>query len=81
MLDVNGPGDKGTMYVVSVSGPKMYDVGDLDWMQKGGSNTQLYQVLTVDQEKLYYKSYTATGKLFDAFELKKSDQGNVLIEK
>lgn len=81
MMDVNGPGDKGTMYVVSVSGPKMYDVGDLDWMQKGGSNTQLYQVLTVDQEKLYYKSYTATGKLFDAFELKKSDQGNVLIEK
>ncbi|GAA5224733.1 purple acid phosphatase family protein [Membranihabitans marinus] len=81
MLDEKGPGNEGTMYVVSVSGPKMYDVGDLDWMQKGGSNLQLYQVLTTDNDVLQYRSYTADGKLYDAFDLQKSSEGNILIEK
>ncbi|MGX5818783.1 fibronectin type III domain-containing protein [Chitinophaga lutea] len=63
--------DGHTMYVVSVSGPKMSKVDPQPWMQRTGANTQLFQLVTVDGDRLSYRSYTATGDLFDAFELKK----------
>ncbi|MGC9353073.1 MAG: fibronectin type III domain-containing protein [Mariniphaga sp.] len=59
------------MYVVSVSGPKMYEAGDKDWMEHSGAFKQLYQIITVDNNELTYKSYTANGNLFDEFSLKK----------
>jgi 3',5'-cyclic AMP phosphodiesterase CpdA len=64
---------KGTVYVVSVSGPKMYSVNSNynHIMAKTGGNVQLYQVISVDNKTLDYKSYTATGELFDSFSLKK----------
>ena len=64
---------KGTVYVVSVSGPKMYSVNSNynNIMAKTGGNTQLYQVIGVDNKTLDYKSYTVTGELFDSFMLKK----------
>jgi len=65
--------ESGTVYVVSVSGPKMYSVNSSnnDLMAKTGGNTQLFQVIKVDQEKLSFKAYTVTGQLFDTFELTK----------
>lgn len=80
MVNETGPGNKGTMYVVSVSGPKMYDVGNEDWMQARGDNIQLFQVIKTQNDRLIYKSYSATGKLFDSFILEKSTDGNKLIE-
>ncbi|HEX5026450.1 MAG TPA: metallophosphoesterase family protein [Agriterribacter sp.] len=68
--------ESGTMYVVSVSGSKMYEENKQEWMDKSGGNGQLYQIITVDGEKLSYKSYKATGELFDAFELVKQKKGN-----
>jgi len=64
---------KGTVYVVSVSGPKMYSVNTNynKIMAKTGGNVQLYQVIGVDGKNLKYESYTATGQLYDSFELKK----------
>ncbi|MGV3588078.1 MAG: fibronectin type III domain-containing protein [Adhaeribacter sp.] len=59
------------VYVVSISGPKMYTLGDKEWLERGAENTQLYQVITVEQDKLIYKSMTVTGELYDAFELHK----------
>jgi acid phosphatase type 7 len=59
------------MYVVSVSGPKMYEPGEKDWMEHSGAFKQLYQVITIDEEELNYKSFTADGKLFDEFKLSK----------
>ncbi len=63
--------DQGPVYVVSVSGPKMYDLSFDRWLERVGSNTQLYQVVRIDGDRLYYQAYTATGELYDAFELRK----------
>jgi 3',5'-cyclic AMP phosphodiesterase CpdA len=64
---------KGTVYVVSVSGPKMYSVNTNynKIMAKTGGNVQLYQVIGVDGKNLKYESFTVTGQLYDSFELKK----------
>lgn len=71
---VKVPNDaKGTVYVVSVSGPKMYPVNSQynDIMAKTGGNVQLFQVISINGKELLYQSYTATGTLYDSFELKK----------
>jgi hypothetical protein len=68
------------MYVVSVSGPKQYEAGAKNWMQKRGSNLQLFQRITIEGDKLNYQSFSADGALFDKFILKKNKKGNKLIE-
>lgn len=71
----------GTVYVVSVSGPKMYDLTNDAWAVRTAEDTQLFQVITVDGEALRYEARTATGQLYDAFTLRKrGDQPNELIE-
>ena len=80
----------GTVYVVSVSGAKMYKLEPDGWdafdevdQERAAENTQLFQVITIDRDKLSYESYTATGELYDAFDLKKSTDGgpNQFIER
>jgi hypothetical protein len=63
------------MYVVSVSGPKLSDVGDKEWMEFSGEHKQLYQIITIDSNKLNYESYAGNGSLFDRFSIKKSSIG------
>ena len=71
----------GTVYVVSVSGPKMYELGRRPFMQRAAANTQLYQIITVEREQLRYEARTATGRLYDALSLRKRPgQLNELIE-
>lgn len=65
--------ESGTMYVVSVSGPKMYDVSDDPWMERRAGNTQLFQIISIEGDELKYEAYTATGELYDAFSLQKRD--------
>jgi acid phosphatase type 7 len=69
---VKGNG-KGTVYVVSVSGPKMYELNPANKsiMVKTGTGRQLFQVISVDKNLLKYESFTSTGDLYDSFELKK----------
>ncbi|MFH1212787.1 MAG: metallophosphoesterase, partial [Candidatus Neomarinimicrobiota bacterium] len=64
---------KGTVYVISVSCPKAYDIGKINagLMAKTGTQAQLFQVISVEPNRLEYKSYTADGRLFDDFKLKK----------
>jgi 3',5'-cyclic AMP phosphodiesterase CpdA len=68
----------GTLYVVSVSGGKMYDLKKDTWknydarLERSAENTQLFQVIRVEGNKLEYKAYTTSGALYDAFELQKS---------
>jgi hypothetical protein len=72
----------GTVYVVSVSGPKMYDVSNDPWMQRKARNTQLFQVITIDGNKMIYEAFTASGELYDAFDLIKSEKkGNKMVNK
>lgn len=83
---VNLRDQTGTVYVVSVSGGKMYEVGG-DWTDLGavkdrsGEITQLFQVITVKGDHLLFESYTAIGELYDSFELIKTENGpNKFIE-
>ena len=69
-----------TMYITSVSGPKQYgikyDILD-SYAEKGlqtlrkGEQTQFFQVISVDGNKLTYQAYTATGELYDAATISK----------
>jgi hypothetical protein len=67
----------GTVYVVSVSGPKMYRLGPETGktMARRAEYTQLYQVVRVSYEKVRFEAYTVTGQLYDAFELTKNRNG------
>ena len=61
----------GTVYVVSVSGPKMYDTQPHEFMKRMGENTQLYQIIHIDGDHLRYEARTAVGEVYDAFTLVK----------
>ena len=71
----NPSGKSSIVYVVSVSGPKVYEAGNKEWMTVKGSNIQLFQEISVDRRTLTYKAFTAEGKLFDHFILKKRGNG------
>ncbi len=72
----------GTVYVVSVSGGKMYRLRPDAWESLEGAdrdraaeNTQLFQVIRIDGDRLSFEAYTATGELYDAFDLVKNKKG------
>ncbi len=72
----------GTVYVVSVSGPKMYNLERNPEMRRAAEDTQMFQIVTVDGQSLRYEARTATGVLYDAFELRKRPgQPNEFIDK
>jgi hypothetical protein len=81
--------ESGTVYVVSVSGGKMYELKPEAWenyeidRDRAAENTQLFQVIRVVGDTLSFEAYTATGKLYDAFDLVKSADGgpNLLIDR
>ncbi|MHA7130081.1 purple acid phosphatase family protein [Algoriphagus namhaensis] len=84
---VNMRDQAGTVYVVSVSGGKMYEVGG-EWNELGAikdrsaEKTQLFQVITIEGDRLIYKSFTPVNELYDSFELLKTSKGpNKFIEK
>ncbi|MCP4150297.1 MAG: metallophosphoesterase family protein [bacterium] len=64
---------KGTVFVVSFSGPKCYELSQkhLLLMKKVGGDNQLFQVISVENNVLRFESRTVTNELFDSFELKK----------
>ncbi|TKB97678.1 purple acid phosphatase family protein [Pedobacter cryophilus] len=67
----------GTVYVVSVSGGKMYNFRKDLWnnydanLERKAENTQLFQVIKIDGDQLLFEAYTATGELYDSFSLQK----------
>jgi 3',5'-cyclic AMP phosphodiesterase CpdA len=72
----------GTVYVVSVSGPKMYAVTPREWMQRKAEDTQLFQIVRIDGGNLVFESRTARGDLYDSFQLRKHAKGgNELINR
>jgi hypothetical protein len=76
----------GTVYTVSVSGPKMYDLKKDLWnkydatLERRAENTQLYQVLSVAGDTLRYRSYTVMGTLYDSFDLIRGRGPNRFVE-
>lgn len=68
------PGSPGTIYVIAVSGPKMYGITNrrAPMMAVMREDTQSYQVVSVAGNRLSYESRAVTGVLVDAFELVKA---------
>lgn len=83
-IPMEGNGQSGTMYVVSVSGPKMTgnQVDKKFWMDRSAIYTQLYHIVSVSNNKLEFQTFTATGELYDAFDLvKRKGKINKLVDK
>lgn len=82
---VVGTTGSGAVYVVSVSGSKMYNVTTetANLMARMAEDTQLYQLLTIKGDTISYEARTAAGDLYDAFDLQKGSpsEGNRLINK
>jgi hypothetical protein len=71
----------GTVYVVSVSGPKMYDVGWRPILRRAAQGLQLFQIIHIDGDQLRYEARTANGELYDGFQLtKRPGKPNELVD-
>lgn len=71
----------GTVYAVSVSGPKMYEINPehSDIYQMFAGDTQLYQIIRIDGDVLTYESKTCVGEPNDSFELIKQEDGHTVL--
>ena len=59
----------------------MYGITKGNYAKRVAENTQLYQIIHVDDKNLQFKAYEATGRLYDAFTLEKREGfPNRLIE-
>ncbi len=67
--------EKGTVYVVSVSGPKFYRLNTphQKLMAKMETGRQLFQVIHIDHNRLHYEAVDASGEVYDSFLLEKSN--------
>ncbi len=65
--------EEGTVYVISVSGPKSYPLSSRhqEIMDKSGTDRQLFQVISIEDNRLLYECYDVRGVLYDSFVLKK----------
>ncbi|NIE78281.1 metallophosphoesterase family protein [Pantoea sp. Ap-967] len=61
----------GPVYMVSVTGSKMYGLNDRARSQpdRTAEDTQLYQAVSVERERLQVRTYSADGRLYDAFDV------------
>ena len=73
-----------SLYVNSVSGPKVYEFRDDGWnlykpdgvvLDRKATNTPFFQVIDVDGNELTYRAYMANGQLYDAVRLRKQPDG------
>ncbi len=64
-------------YISSVAGPKQYRLSPQAraTMAPVAEDTQLFQVLHLDGKQLRYEARTATGRLYDAFEINRDAAG------
>jgi len=73
----------GTVYVTSVSGPKMYEVDhDLfePLMARVIPHTQMYQIVDVNGDRLVLRAYSSTDEPLDGFQLEKKNGHSVYSE-
>ncbi|MDX2269548.1 MAG: metallophosphoesterase family protein [Bryobacter sp.] len=74
--------ENNTAYVVSVVGPKQYDLEKKPWMVRTAEDTQLFQIIRINGNKLIFESRVATGELYDSFEITKQGNGaNKLVNR
>ena len=68
-----GSAKEGTIYIVSVSGTKMYSQDKRDYTEFGMTNTPTYQTLDIQisGNRLLYRAYDIDGNLKDSFTIEK----------
>jgi hypothetical protein len=76
------PGQTLPQYIVSVAGPKQYRLSEeaRRTMNPTAEDTQLFQVIRVDGRRLHYEARTATGRLYDAFEITREASGRKRLQ-
>jgi acid phosphatase type 7 len=64
---------EGTVYIVSVSGTKMYDQADREYTEFGMTQVATYQTLDIQisGDRLVYRSYDIDGNLRDELVIQK----------
>ncbi len=70
-------------FISSVAGPKQYRLSPVAraTMAPVAEDTQLFQVLKLDGQRLHYEARTATGRLYDAFQINRAaDGGKQFVE-
>ncbi|HEX7853728.1 MAG TPA: metallophosphoesterase family protein [Sphingobium sp.] len=69
---------QGPVYLVSVTGSKMYALNDRARTQpdKTAEATELYQIVDVAGDRLKFRTFTASGKLYDGFDLERGSDGH-----
>jgi hypothetical protein len=73
---------KGIVYMISVSGPKMYEATPAfqPLLAKVITNTQMFQTVDVGRNKLVLRAYSSEGKELDGFPLEKKNDRSVYSE-
>ncbi|WP_367279812.1 fibronectin type III domain-containing protein [Sphingosinicella sp.] len=73
---------QGPVYLVSVTGSKMYGLNDRAGTQpdRVAEDTELFQVIDVTADRLQFRTFTASGRLYDGFDLIRHADGNRLVE-
>ena len=71
----------GTVYCTSVAGPKHYPFNPryARLMSKTGTETQLFQIISIENGLLSYKSITAVNTTYDSFEIRKNADGSTTL--
>ncbi|MFL1378664.1 fibronectin type III domain-containing protein [Nocardiopsis protaetiae] len=76
----------GPVYAVSVTGPKMYDISPANWTANGAeprvqlADTQTFQTVEVDGDRLVYTARTADGTVADAFTIDKDGTAKTVTD-
>ncbi|WP_135193132.1 hypothetical protein [Brevundimonas intermedia] len=73
---------KGPVYVVSIAGAKMYSLNPQSAEQADVriGDTQPFQVVDVSTDRLTFRTFDATGRRLDAFDIEKSGDGREVID-
>lgn len=76
------PSAPGVIYVISVSGPKMYKTQKVNsqYMAKMIEDEQFYQIVDVSPERLALTAYSIDGGVADRFELLKNGTSSTYID-
>jgi len=85
MRGENSPKDSdrlsGPIHVVSIAGSQVYVPEFYTYVERTGSNIQLYQSVTINEHHLEFKAYLATGELYDHFLISKSGDSKSFTDK
>ncbi|MFN3945762.1 MAG: fibronectin type III domain-containing protein [Allosphingosinicella sp.] len=68
---------QGPVYLVSVVGSKMYGLNDraLTQPDRVAEETHLWQRFDVEEDRILFRAYTPSGRLYDGFELRRGGDG------